>query len=268
MKKYTTFGVIILLLSILSGCVETEEVELEEPTGPPAFEAINFTPDTATKIEIFALDFEKDGINEQAIYYKNQEEISEAEFIMHEYVEVYKLDNNEWKLINKQIFANESYIDKIENASEEEDSGIHMEAKQVSSVNVIDVADDNKEELIIYYNDANENIGYVVIGLIDGRINELDTPRGLDAMGDAAINFYGGITGVNFQDGVIKEHWGGLCEGGTNPCYRFEFHVNYDAKTGVWEISKAQNIEKIDEEWDKYVETYPDALPWTGELAF
>ena len=277
MKKVAYLFASILTL-LLVGCQPAVEKTVEPVTKPAeksvsSFDATTLIPTTAISSETYSLDFDNDGVEEKAIHYVNRDDVDgEGLFSKQDHINIYQLRGNNWEINYEYVFPvinkDTGMRDWRSNVKEEPDS-------RIKSVSVTDIANDGKKELFINIEDKPFGDwrfdSYVVIGDQAGKSTTLDFPRGFDGktpgmrMEDTGEP-YSRLLSAIVTAGKIIERWGGLCEGGTNPCYTFEFEISFNPVDGSWKISKAQNIQQVPEEWNAYQKEYGGE--WTGTLPF
>jgi len=241
MKKIVCLSFILILVTAFTGC---------ESTNNNVFEATNFVSTNVQNVQTLALDFEGDNIDENAVWYEEADAKTDQ-------LEVYKLVNNKWEKVFNKSFSHLKA-----------DPRNTMGDLWIFNVEAADVSNDNKDELFVKVSisDKQNSDNYFIVTLKNGSIQEIDTPKGSKAV---EINFYGKMLTVTVDKDGIKEHWGGTCEGGTNPCYYFDFLITPEtASSDKWIISNASNIQKDEQEYKKYTDAYPDAQAWTDTLSF
>jgi hypothetical protein len=269
MKKVSYLFASILTL-LLVGCQPAVEKTVE-PVAKPAeknvssFDATKLIPATVLSNEIYSLDFNNDGVEEKVIHYINKDDL-EGIYCKRDHVTVYQLTNNNWESIYSYVLPPDNDRTDKNNPLLKEEPDV-----RIQSISVVDVANDGNQELLV----KNENNlfgnwrfnSYEIIGERSGKISILDLPMEPEKR-NIPLSFYGRILDANCVNGTIVEKWGGTCEGGTNPCYTFEFDISYTPVDGTWTISKAQNVQQVPEEWNAYQKEYEDAGEWTGTLPF
>lgn len=263
-KKYVFLTGLFLIAILLAGCAFEQG----------DFKSLDFAPETATEVKVYSGDFEGDQVKENILYYKNLEEVKEDQWVLIEHLNIYKKIADEWQSVYNLSCPYERY-------SVQEEGRLlarGVSACKISTIRVVDAGNDLKEELFIIIDDKLEDKwkfnDYKLIGYKDKNIKELEFPRGFDGKTpgmrlEDTGEFYGHLINVRIDDGEIIEHWGGLCEGGGNYCYYFDFFTTYDPQKDGWSISKAQNAQKNEERWQKWVEEYNSGVdPWDGDLHY
>lgn len=269
-SRFISVFLLMLILVILNGCSLSSEID-DSLDG----DSQDLVPLSVTKVVEYMADFEGDGVKERVIYYKNQDQVEknaeEDKFVLHEHIEVYGIRNDEWELKYEVVFPNDSYQAwPPKEEGQEFVMGYKVDPRITEFVKIVDVGNDAKEELFIVTDVKDE---YLLVGSVNGGIQELEFPKGFDGKTpgmrfEDTGDFYGRLVSVRIDDGKIVEHWGGTCEGSNQPCYFFDFFISYEPQENKWSISKAQNVEKDEGEYQKYLDRYSDAMPWTGELSF
>jgi len=253
----------LVTISMLTGCLANDSNS--------SFQPANVVPPEATDITVYVVNFEGDASPEHAVRYLINEPKLTASgdeiIIPVEYAAIYEKSDDTWSKVFEKAFPNKEHYIEPENDSAEPQKLTLVPASHIEKIIVTDVSKDEKEGLLITTGDTD----YVLVGLKNGTISAIDSPRGFGE-GHRKMRelpeFYGRLLDVATSEEGIIETWGGLCEGGTEPCYTFEIVISFDAAAQEWNISEARNIEKIDDEYDAYLERYPDAQPWTNELPF
>lgn len=178
-------------------------------------------PESPEKFKLFPIDFEGDKINEYAIFYERYENIGNDEYRTNQHLQVYKIIDGKWQTIKEDVAA-------LDNVSIE---------TNFSSINVIDLGADGKEELMWHKHLWKHEIRYSIFAFHEGEYQDLAIPKGyLNSEkyiknGETGLDFLGAEydqTGITESYDVYCKESKSLSESDKTSCKDFYLFLRYE----------------------------------------